>query len=392
MDETEHGYLLGGRYRLSSVIGRGGMGTVWHARDEALDRGVAVKELTWPASFSEEERQAARRRALREAQMAARLRHVNVVSVYDVVEEDGRPWIVMELLPYRSLHDIVLEDGPLPAEQAAQLGLGILAALGAAHAEGVLHRDVKPANILVGPGGRAVLTDFGIARAADSPTLTSSGLLIGSPSYIAPERARGGPAGPAADLWGLGASLYTAVEGHPPFERDDVLASLTAVVADDPDPASHAGPLRPVISGLLRKDPDRRLGPAQAEAMLRQAVMPTALRQAVMPTAPWGGARQRRAAVLLATAAALLIVAATSVAVALTGTPSHPATRPSATARPGSAPSAPSPRPSSASAPPTPATSASTPPSSSAAPSASPSTAMSPGSRSMNALASPAPP
>src|SRR6266700_2931093 len=219
MDTVEHARLLAGRYRLSSVIGRGGMGTVWRARDELLNRDVAVKEIAWPPSLSEAERQTARRRALREAQMAARLRHPNVVLIYDIFEEDDRPWIVMEMLPYRSLRDIVMEDGPLPPARAAELGLGILAALSAAHAEGVVHRDVKPANILVGPDGRTVLTDFGIARPADSPTLTASGLLIGSPSYIAPERARGGRAGPAADLWGLGACLYTAVEGRPPFER-----------------------------------------------------------------------------------------------------------------------------------------------------------------------------
>ena len=270
MDRVEHARLLAGRYRLDSVIGRGGMGTVWRARDELLNRDVAVKEIAWPPSLDEAERQTARRRTLREAQMAARLRHPNVVLIYDIVEEDDRPWIVMEILPYRSLRDIVAQDGPLAPARAAELGLGILAALSAAHAEGVLHRDVKPANILLAPDGRAVLTDFGIARPADSPTLTGSGLLIGSPSYIAPERARGGRAGPAGDLWGLGASLYTAVEGRPPFEREGALPTLTAVVADEPDPATRAGALWPVISGLLRKDPARRLGPVETERMLRQ--------------------------------------------------------------------------------------------------------------------------
>jgi eukaryotic-like serine/threonine-protein kinase len=280
VDDTEHEYLLGERYRLSSVIGRGGMGTVWRVYDEVLNRDVAVKELFWPAHFSEDERRTARCRVLREAQMAARLRHENVVDVYDVVEAGSRPWIVMEYLPYPSLDDIVEQDGPLPPARVAELGLGILDALSAAHAEGVLHRDVKPANILVGPEGRAVLTDFGIARAADSPALTSPDLLLGSPSYIAPECARGRSAGPAADLWGLGASLYTAVEGRPPFERETALASLTAVVADEPDPASHAGPLRPVINGLLLKDPDRRLRPVQAAQMLRQVTSPVARRPA----------------------------------------------------------------------------------------------------------------
>jgi serine/threonine protein kinase len=374
MDATEQGHLLGGRYRLSSVIGRGGMGAVWQAHDEALNRDVAVKELSWPAYFSEEERQTARHRALREAQIAARLRHVNVVSIYDVVEEDGRPWIVMELLPYRSLGDIVAEDGPLPPAQAAQLGLGILAALGAAHAEGVLHRDVKPANILVGPGGRAVLTDFGIARATDSPALTRSGVVIGSPSYIAPERARGGTAGPAADLWGLGASLYTAVEGRAPFERDDVLASLTAVVADEPDPPRNAGPLRPVISGLLRKDPDQRLGPAQAEVMLRHVATQVSTRAATQAS-PRRRPRRPRGALVLAAAVALLAATVTSAAVALTRTSGHQAAAP---------PSAPHPRSSSAQRPGTqppptqPTATAHPSPSSASTPAAPPTTASGP--------------
>ncbi len=268
MNGTELGRLLTGRYRLSAVIGRGGMGVVWRAHDELLKRDVAVKEIVWPPHFSEQEQQTACRRAIREAQVAARLNHLNVVRIYDIVEEDGHPWIIMELLPYRSLRDIVREDGPLAPVQAARVGLGILAALRAAHGEGVLHRDVKPANILIGTDGRVVLTDFGIARATDSPTLTTAGVLVGSPSYIAPERARGGPSGTPADLWGLGASRYAAVEGRPPFERDNPLATLTAVVADEPEPPAHAGPLGPVISGLLHKDPDERLGVGEAERRL----------------------------------------------------------------------------------------------------------------------------
>jgi serine/threonine protein kinase len=270
MNAADDVRLLAGRYQLCSVVGRGGMGTVWRARDELLDRDVAIKEIACPPYLSDAEQQAARRRALREAQLAARLRHPNVVGIHDIVEEAGRPWIVMELFQYRSLRDIVREDGPLPPAQAAQLGLEVLEALRAAHAEGIVHRDVKPANILVSPEGHAVLTDFGIARVAGSPALTSD-MLVGSPSYIAPERAWGGQAGPAADLWGLGAALYAAVEGRAPFERKDALASLTAAVTDEPEPAIHARSLWPVINGLLRKDPDRRLGLAEAERMLRQA-------------------------------------------------------------------------------------------------------------------------
>jgi serine/threonine protein kinase len=284
--------LLASRYRLEGIIGSGGMGTVWRAHDLVLTRDVAVKEIIWPPFSSEAEQQTACRRALREAQMAARLRHPNVVTIYDIVEEDDRPWIVMELLPYRSLRDIVRDDGPLPPPRAADLGMGVLAALRAAHREGILHRDVKPGNILVGSDGRVVLTDFGIARAAGSPTLTNSGILIGSPSYISPERALGGHGDAASDLWGLGASLYTAVEGRPPFEREGALPSLTAVVADEPDPIVYAGPLWPLISRLLIKDPGRRLGAPEAERML-QKVATTGVRRPRWTTTQLRGSPRR---------------------------------------------------------------------------------------------------
>ena len=289
--ETER--LLAGRYRLRAVIGRGGMGAVWRAHDELLNRDVAVKEIIWPPEMDEAEQESGRRRAVREAQMLARLRHPNVVGVYDFFEEDGRPVIVMELVPFHSLRDTVRDAGPLPPARVARIGLGILAGLQAAHQAGVVHRDVKPANILLGPEDRIVLTDFGIAKAVDSPTLTTSGILVGSPSYLAPERARGEPAEAAADLWGLGASLYSAVEGKPPFERPGVLASLTAVVSEEPEPPLHAGPLEPVISGLLRKDPGARLDAADAERMLHDVLeQDTAVRTAPMtgPTLPFGPA------------------------------------------------------------------------------------------------------
>jgi hypothetical protein len=373
MNSAEQVGVLAGRYQLGPVIGHGGMGTVWRARDILLERDVAVKEIVWPSHFTEAEGETARRRAVREAQMAARLNHPNVVGIYDIVEEDGRPWIVMELVPYRSLRDIVTDDGPLSPARATEVGLGVLAALRAAHAEGVLHRDVKPANILVGPDDRVVLTDFGIARAANSAALTTSGVLVGSPSYISPERARGEQAGPPADLWGLGASLYTAVEGRPPFERDGVLASLTAVVADDPVPSVHAGPLLPVITGLLRKDPDQRLNAAQTERMLREVAAATQAAPASEPVpaaeppfaeapvpapapAPAPSrdaplAHRRRSRFRLAwLAAAVVVVAAGAVAaaIALSGAPPghataapptsgtttrHPSARPSTPAR-----------------------------------------------------------
>jgi eukaryotic-like serine/threonine-protein kinase len=304
--------LVAGRYRLGTVVGRGGMGRVWRARDELLGRDVAVKELTWLEHFSAEERQAARRRAIREARAAARLNHHNVVQVFDILEEDGCPWIVMELLAARSLRDFIHQEGVLSPTQAAQLGLEILAALRAAHELGIVHRDVKPANILIAPD-RAVLVDFGIAQAAESSAdATTAGLLIGSPAYIAPERARGGPSGPSADLWGLGASLYAAVEGTGPFERKGgAMASLTAVVADEPELAVRAGLLLwPVISGLLRKDPDERLDAAEAERMLRLAVagdppvgMVTRRRRPKAMVAALAGAATLAVAAMAATAA-----------------------------------------------------------------------------------------
>ena len=264
------GHLVAGRYRLLAALGNGGMGTVWQAGDELLARPVAVKEVSPPAGVTPHERAVLRERTLREARTAARLNHPNVVTIYDVVEDDGRPWIVMELIAAQSLRDVVLADGPLSPQQAARIGLQVLAALTAAHSLGILHRDVKPGNVLIDSGGRAVLADFGIARAQDSPTLTTSGMLVGSPSYIAPERASGEPGGPESDLWSLGATLYAIVEGRPPYDRAGALATLMAVVHEDPDPPALAGPLWPVIRGLLDHVPSRRLDAGETERMLRQ--------------------------------------------------------------------------------------------------------------------------
>jgi serine/threonine protein kinase len=253
-----------------SALGNGGMGTVWLAEDDLLSRQVAVKEVSPPADMTEHERELLRERTLREARTAARLSHPNVVTIYDVVEDDGRPWIVMELVPSRSLRDVVDAGGPLTAQQAAAAGLQVLAALRAAHALGIMHRDVKPGNVLIDEGGRAVLADFGIARTQDSPALTTSGMVVGSPSYIAPERARGEQGGPESDLWSLGATLYALVEGRPAYDRGGALPTLMAVVNEDPDPPSRAGELWPVIRGLLDHVPSRRLGPDEAGRMLRQ--------------------------------------------------------------------------------------------------------------------------
>ena len=296
------------------------MGVVWRARDELLDRDVAVKELVWPSHLSAGEKRAACRRATREARVAAQLNHRSVIRVFDIVQEDGCPWIVMELLPYGSLRDLVRERGPLTPAQAAEVGLGILAALRAAHKAGIVHRDVKPANILIGPD-RVVLTDFGIARAIAPSETTAIGGLVGSPAYMAPECARGGAPNPAEDLWGLGAALYAAVEGYGPFDREGgALASLLAVVADDPAPAVHAGPLLwPVIRGLLCKDPGKRLDAAETERLLHRVVAnKSATAVAARPR------RHHSPGVVLAGSAALAVVAAsgTTVGLALANSPS----------------------------------------------------------------------
>lgn len=255
---------IGGRYVLRTTIGAGGMGTVWRAHDELLRRDVAVKEVLLPPGLPAAERDMLCERTLREARAAAALNHPSVIRVFDVVNDDNQPWIVMELLEARSLADIIREDGPLPPRTVAAIGLAVLGALEAAHVAGVLHRDIKPGNVMVAPDGRTTLTDFGVASAPGDSSLTSTGLLLGSPQYIAPERARGQAFGPASDLFSLGATLYAAVQGKPPFDRGDPLPTLTAVVGEDPDPMPQAGPLQPVLTGLLIKDPAERFTHAQA--------------------------------------------------------------------------------------------------------------------------------
>ncbi|WP_033322309.1 serine/threonine-protein kinase [Actinomadura atramentaria] len=274
-NETTGGRLLARRYRLVTHVGRGGMGTVWQAHDEVLGRDVAVKEVILPHGLTDEERTVQYKRTFREARTAARLGHPGVVTVYDVVEEDGRPWIVMELIHARSLDQVIKQDGPLDVRRAADIGRQMLAALHAAHDAGVLHRDVKPSNVLVSstPGGeRAVLTDFGIATAAGDATLTQTGLVMGSPAYIAPERARGRTAGPASDLWSLGVTLYAMLHGRSPFERNEPMAALVAVITEEPDRPERAGRLLPVIEGLLRKNPDVRMDAIEAGALLDEIV------------------------------------------------------------------------------------------------------------------------
>ncbi|MFC4513410.1 MULTISPECIES: serine/threonine-protein kinase [Streptomyces] len=266
------GRLLAGRYRLGDVLGRGGMGTVWRATDETLGRVVAVKELRFPSNIDEDEKRRLITRTLREAKAIARIRSAGAVTVYDVVHEDDRPWIVMELIEGRSLADVIREDGPLKWRRAAEVGLAVLDVLRAAHREGILHRDVKPSNVLIADDGRVVLTDFGIAQVEGDPSVTSTGMLVGAPSYISPERARGQKPGPPADLWSLGGLLYAAVEGAPPYDKGSAIATLTAVMTEPLGPPRNAGPLAPVMYGLLAKDPQKRLDEAGARALLTDAV------------------------------------------------------------------------------------------------------------------------
>ncbi|MFH8560505.1 serine/threonine-protein kinase [Streptomyces sp. NPDC017988] len=269
-DKSER--LLAGRYRLGEVLGRGGMGTVWRAKDETLGRTVAVKELRFPTSIDEDEKRRLITRTLREAKAIARIRNTSAVTVYDVVDEDDRPWIVMELVEGKSLAEAIREDGVLTPRRAAEVGLAILDVLRSAHREGILHRDVKPSNVLIAEDGRVVLTDFGIAQVEGDPSITSTGMLVGAPSYISPERARGHKPGPAADLWSLGGLLYAAVEGVPPYDKGSAIATLTAVMTEDVDKPKNAGPLEPVIYGLLAKDPQQRLDDAGARALLRDVI------------------------------------------------------------------------------------------------------------------------
>ncbi|MFJ7490692.1 protein kinase [Streptomyces sp. NPDC097727] len=269
---TDAGLVLAGRYRLGEVLGRGGMGKVWRAHDEVLHRTVAVKELTAGLYVAEADRIVLHARTQKEARAAARITHPGVVTVHDVIEYDDRPWIVMQYVDGPSLADAAKESGEIEPREAARIGLHVLGALRAAHGAGVLHRDVKPGNVLLASDGRVLLTDFGIAAIEGDSTITRTGELVGSIDYLAPERVRGGDPGPASDLWSLGATLYTAVEGRSPFRRTSPISTMQAVVTEEPPPPGRAGPLASVITALLRKDPEDRPSAAEAERMLLDAM------------------------------------------------------------------------------------------------------------------------
>jgi eukaryotic-like serine/threonine-protein kinase len=264
------GTVIGGRYHLRAAIGNGGMGTVWQAADSLLRRDVAVKEVLLPVGMAPADRTAMYERTLREARAAAALSHPSVVQVYDVVTEGGRPWIVMELLHARSLADMIIADGPVAPRAVAKIGVALLGALEVAHSAGVLHRDVKPANILICTDGRCVLTDFGVARMPAESTLTTPGMVLGSPHFISPERAVGGSFGPPSDLFSLGVSLFTAVEGRPPFDKGDPFETMRAVVEEPPARPVRSGTLAPVLYGLLEKDPHQRWDVHRARQVLRE--------------------------------------------------------------------------------------------------------------------------
>ncbi|WP_406286975.1 serine/threonine-protein kinase [Embleya sp. NBC_00896] len=259
--------MVGARYELVSVLGSGGMGTVWRARDRLLDRPVAAKVITtgWGRSASQ---RSFRERSLREAQATARINHPNVVRVYDYVEDDDRLWIVMELLDARSLDTILEEDGPLTPHAAAAVAVQIARALAVVHAHGVIHRDVKPGNVLIERDGHAVLTDFGIAALEGVSGLTGTGAILGSPEFMAPERIESEHPGPASDLWSLGVTLCAAVTGASPFRRSTPVATMHAIVIAEPEVPEEIGPLEPLVRALFRRDPALRPGSAEVEARL----------------------------------------------------------------------------------------------------------------------------
>ncbi|MER5207907.1 serine/threonine-protein kinase [Streptomyces sp. NPDC002825] len=331
-EQADH-ELIGGRYRLGELLGQGGMGVVRRATDELLGRQVAVKTLALDSGADPAG-------ALREARVVAQVRHPHVIVVHDVVEHRGQPALVMELVDGGSLADRLAAGEVLSPRETARLGLDLLDALSAAHARDVLHRDVKPANVLLEKGtGRAVLTDFGIASLPGATTLSRTGVFIGTPEYTAPERMRGEDAGPASDLWSLGALLCAAATGTSPFRRNSIGAVLHAIVYEEIRPSERMGPLVPVVRGLLERDPDRRLDAAGARRLLAACAAepqpapdphhPTARDTAPEPrhhaAAPAGPSRRGGLALPFVAAAVAASVGAVTVAVLLAGRDEQPA-------------------------------------------------------------------
>lgn len=320
------GRLVGGKYRLIEVLGEGAIGVVWRAHDESLGRDVAIKEIRFPSGLDEDQVVSLRARTLREARAAARLSHPGIVTVHEVVRQDARPWIVMELVRGRTLAQVIKEDGPQPPQRVAEIGAQILAGLRAAHAAGVVHRDVKPSNVML-DGDRTVLTDFGIAALDGGTVLTQTGAMLGTPAFMAPEQARGTFATPASDLWSLGATMYAAVEGQPPFEGSTVATVLVTLLTVDPPPPRRAGPLAPVIAGLLAKEPGLRLSAEAVAGHLARVAGGDPAIVAVEPVSPPPPAQRRwRWRTVLGVLAAA--VALTTVAAVWLPRRSHPEARP----------------------------------------------------------------
>ncbi|MFL6123702.1 protein kinase domain-containing protein [Actinophytocola sp.] len=313
-DQVAAERLIAGRYALVREIGRGGMGIVWLAEDRTIGRRVAIKELHLPDGVAPEEKRVYEERVLREARAAGRLNDPGVVTVFDVLRESGRTFIVMELIQASTLTELVETRGPLPPSTVVSLADQLLSALEAAHAAGVVHRDVKPSNIMVTANGRVKLTDFGIAQSTDDPRLTTSGILIGSPVYMAPERLRGQDADAGSDLWSLGAVLFFAVEGYAAYERPSTAATMHAILNEVPYLTRCQGPLAAVVTGLLNTHPDARPSAAQVRGLLARSTgaSPADTTVAVVPRGtaahhPPPAPRRRRKPLLVA--AAVLAVA-----------------------------------------------------------------------------------
>ncbi|NRQ38708.1 serine/threonine protein kinase [Nonomuraea sp. NN258] len=334
--------LIAGRYQLLRELGRGGMGVVWEGRDTLLNRQVAIKEVLLPDGVPPEDRERQLLRTTREARTAAKLNHPSVVAIYDVVEEDGRPWIIMELVSTPSVEEVVARSGALPVWEAADVGRQVLSALRSAHEAGILHRDVKPSNVLLTEDGRAVLTDFGIATAEGDSSLTSTGMVTGSPSFLAPERVRDVDYGPASDLWSLGATLFASMVGRSPFERGDPMATLNALLNEEPDYRRIPPVMHPVLKGLLRKEPGERMDAAQADRLLTEVAASKPVHtDRLVPEKKDKKQRGGRRTLLAAAAAALVAIGAGGVAY-LKSTPPAVGAAPTATARPDTASPAPS--------------------------------------------------
>ncbi|MFP5298710.1 MAG: serine/threonine-protein kinase [Actinomycetota bacterium] len=267
MTPQDTGERIGGRYALRETLGSGGMGVVWRAHDELLQRDVAIKEVRFPSNLPQDQRGSISKRVMREARASASLNHPSAVAVFDVIQGEGKAFIVMELIDAPTLADMAKTERFTP-QRVAEIGLQVLSALEAAHAQGIVHRDVKPANVMIPENGQAKLADFGIASVKGDPRLTASGMILGSPHYMSPEQARGSEATTASDIWALGATLFYAAEGRVPFDKGQPIPTLTAVLTEEPTFSERSGELRPVLEACLSKETSQRPNASQLRGML----------------------------------------------------------------------------------------------------------------------------